>query len=464
MTDRHELGTEPAGCGARPDAEQIKAWDRSHVWHAFTPMATYHPFVIERAEGCELIDIDGRRYLDAESSLWCNVHGHRHPEIDRAIREQLDRVAHVTLLGMGSDITARLARRLVELAPRPLDHVFFASDGACAVEVAMKLAFQAARLQDPSTSRDRFLCLDSAYHGDTLGTLAVGGVDRFNRVFQPLLFEVVRGPLPDSYRLPDGIGAEEACRFRLQQVEALLEEHCERLVAVVLEPRIQCAAGIVVHPKGFLRGVAELCRRYGVRLIADEIAVGCGRTGTWTACESEGVVPDFLCLGKGLSGGYLPLAVTLVSAEIYQAFLGSPENPHVFCHGHTFGGNPLACAAALASLELMQRDRVLENVRERARQAKSGLESLREHPHVGDIRGVGLAMGIELVANRGSKTPFPAAKRIGARVCENATRRGVWLRPLGDVIVMMPPLVIAPEQIDRMVQTVRAAIHEELGC
>ena len=463
MTDRQEPGTQPAGFGARPDAEQIKAWDRSHVWHAFTPMATYQPFVIERAEGCELIDIDGRRYLDAESSLWCNVHGHRHPEIDRAIREQLDRVAHVTLLGMGSDVTARLARRLVELVPRPLDHVFFASDGACAVEVAMKLAFQAARLADPATSRDRFLCLDSAYHGDTLGTLAVGGVDRFNRVFQPLLFEVVRGPLPDAYRLPDGISADEACRFRLQQVEGLLAEHHERLVAVVLEPRVQCAAGIVVHPQGFLRGVAELCRRYGVRLIADEIAVGCGRTGTWTACESEGVVPDFLCLGKGLSGGYLPLAVTLVSAEIYQAFLGSREHPHVFCHGHTFGGNPLACAAALASLELMQRDRVLENVRARGSQTMMGLESLRDHAHVGDIRGVGLAMGIELVADRESKRPFAAAERVGARVCENATRRGVWLRPLGDVIVMMPPLVISPEQVERILETVRVAIHDELG-
>lgn len=437
--------------------------DRHALWHAFTPMATYQPFVIERAEGMELIDIHGNRYLDAESSLWCCVHGHRNEAIDRAVREQLDKVAHVTLLGMACDTTIKLAQQLVARSPALLDHVFFSSDGACAVEVAMKLAFEYWKRVDGESRRHKFLCFDAAYHGDTLGTQAVGGIDRFNRVFSPLFFDVVRAPMPHGYHLPTGVDASQACEAYLRMARKCFERHASELAAVVIEPLVQCAAGIVTHPAGFLKGIESLCREFNVLLIADEIAVGCGRTGTWLACEQESVVPDLLCLGKGLSAGYLPLSATLVSTPIWDSFLGTAEEPSVFCHGHTFGGNPLACAAALASLELMDQSKTLDNVRARSTQLFEELQPLLEHPHVGDIRGAGLALGVELVADRSRKQAFDPAQRIGQQVCAHATKHGVWLRPLGDTIVLMPPLAIGPSDTSRIATTLKHAMEAVLG-
>ena len=448
-----------------PDSAQsrLEALDRQHLWHAFTPMATYSPFVIERGEGFELIDIHGRRYLDAESSLWCNVHGHRHPRIDAAIREQLDRIAHVTLLGMACDTTVRLAAALVDRSPPGLDHVFLSSDGASAVEVALKLALEHHRRVDSRTRRDRFLCFDAAYHGDTLGTLSVGGLDRFNRVFAPLLFDVIRADVPDSYRLPSQVSPDAAADWYLQRIAQVFIEHGHRLAAVVIEPLVQCAAGIVVHPTGFLAGLSRLCREQGVLLIADEIAVGCGRTGTWTACEAEGVVPDLLCLGKGLTGGYLPLSATLTSKPIWDSFLGTTDQPGVFCHGHTYGGNPLACAAALASLELFDEQDLTSNVRARSAELLRRLAPLSLHPHVGDVRGRGLALAIELVEDRALRKSFEPARQIGRQVCDVATRNGVWLRPLQDVIAIVPPLAIGSTEVERIADVVMRAIAEVLG-
>jgi adenosylmethionine-8-amino-7-oxononanoate aminotransferase len=456
--------------------EDLKHWDKSHVWHAFTQMAEYEPFLIERAHGCTLVDCEGREYLDGVSSLWCNVHGHRHPHIDAAIRKQLDEVAHVTLLGMAHPTTVRLARRLVELAPTGLNHVFFSDDGATAVEVALKMAFQYWRQRrvgcahhpsdqvenerwaQPTLQRTKYLSWQNAYHGDTLGSVSVGGVARFHDMFRPLLFDVVRLPAPDMYRLSPGITRETACSHYLGQLEAALQQHAGELAAVVIEPLLQAAAGIIIHPPGFLHGVRELTKRYDVLLIADEVAVGFGRSGKLFACEHEGVVPDFLCLAKGLTGGYLPLAATLATDEIYNAFLGRYEESKSFFHGHTYGGNPLGAAAALATLEVFEQEQTLAELQPKIARLADHLARIAQHPHVGDIRQRGLIAGIELVRDRTTHEPFPWEEKRGIQVCQHALEQGVWLRPLGNVIVIMPPLAISLAELDRICSAVESGI------
>ncbi|HEV3006808.1 MAG TPA: adenosylmethionine--8-amino-7-oxononanoate transaminase [Pirellulales bacterium] len=442
-----------------PTRDELDRWDREHVWHAFTQMAEYEPLLIERAEGCTLVDVDGRAYLDGTSSLWCNVHGHRQPQIDAAVREQLDRVAHTTLLGQSNPIAVRLARRLVELAPDGLEKVFFSDDGATAVEVALKMAFQYWRQRpDPRPEKTRFLALGEAYHGDTLGSVAVGGVERFHALFAPLLFEVVRLPAPQTDRLPRGVSAESALRHYLAQLDQALAEHHERLAAMVIEPLVQCAAGMLVHPEGYLRGARELTRRYGVLLIADEVAVGFGRTGRLFACEHESVSPDFLCLAKGLTGGYLPLAATLTTSEIWSAFLGRYEESRQFYHGHTYGGNPLGAAAALASLDIFDDQRVLEGLPAKIGRLAERLARIARAPHVGDVRQRGMIAGIELVAERTTAKPYPWGERRGWRVCRHARRLGVLVRPLGDVVVIFPPLAISLDELDRLCAAVEEGI------
>ena len=307
-----------------PSPDQLHSWDRTLVWHAFTQMAEYEPLILERGEGCYVFDLDGRRYLDATSSLWCNVHGHRHPRIDAAIRAQLDRVAHVSNLGTSNPTTISLARRLVDLAPPGLGHVFFSDDGATAVEVALKMAFQYWRQRpNPKPQKTCYVALGEAYHGDTLGAVSVGGVARFHELFRPLLFETLRVPAPDAYRLPPGVPEDRLLEHSLAAIDRLLVEHHARIAVLVIEPLVQAAAGIIVHPSGYLRGVRELTRKYDVLLIADEVAVGFGRTGRMFACEHEAVTPDLFCIAKGLTGGYLPMAATLTTEEIWQAFLAT---------------------------------------------------------------------------------------------------------------------------------------------
>lgn len=451
-----------ASCLSRqPTREALIEWDRSIVWHPFTQMAEYEPLIIERAQGCVLVDIDGREYLDGVSSLWCNVHGHRHPRIDAAIRAQLDRVAHVTALGLSNPTTIRLAKRLVDLAPAGLSHVFFSDDGATAVEVALKLAFQYWRqCPDPQPQKTCYAAFAEAYHGDTLGAVSIGGVARFHAMFKPLLFEVLRLPVPDSYRTPPGVDRQQLAAYYLAQVEAVLAEHHARLAAVVIEPLVQAAAGIIVHPPGFLRGVRELTRRYNVLLIADEVAVGLGRTGKMFACEHEGVAPDLLCLAKGLSGGYLPLAATLATDEIYRAFLGSYAESKTFFHGHTYGGNPLGAAAALATLEVFEEERTLEQMVPKIERLAEHLRRIAGLPQVGDVRQCGLMAGVELVRDKATKEPYPWAEKRGIRVCDYARGEGVFLRPLGNVVVIMPPLAVSREQLDRILQAVeRGIVH-----
>ncbi|GAB6165301.1 adenosylmethionine--8-amino-7-oxononanoate transaminase [Thermostilla marina] len=444
----------------RPSREDLERWDREIVWHAFTQMAEYEPFIIERAEGCTLIDLDGNRYIDGVSSLWCNIHGHRHPVIDAAIREQLARTAHVTNLGLSNPTTIRLAKRLTEIAPAGLTHVFFSDDGATAVEVALKMAFQYWRQRpDPRPEKRLYVALGDAYHGDTIGSVSVGGVERFHAMFHPLLFETIRLPVPDSYRRPAGMSDEALTAHHLAKLEAVLAERASEIAAMVIEPLVQGAAGMIMHPPGYLRGVRELTRKYDVLLIADEVAVGFGRTGKMFACEHEDVVPDLLCLAKGITGGYMPLAATLATDEIYNAFLGTYAESKTFFHGHTYGGNPLGAAAALAVLDVFEKEQTLAHLPEKIDRLSLHLERIAQLPHVGDARQRGMIAAVELVADRSTKTPYPWEEKRGMQVCDHARKRGVWLRPLGNVIVIMPPLAVSLDEIDRICEAVEEGIR-----
>ncbi len=427
-----------------PTSAELIDWDRQHYWHAFTQMAEYTPLVIERAEGVWLYDVEGNRYLDGISSMWCNLYGHRHPKIDAAIRNQLDQVAHATSLGMATVPAIQLAKRLAELAPGDLNHVFFGSDGSSAVEAAIKIAFQYWQQHEyPQPKKQRFIALGEAYHGDTLGSASVGGIDRFNAMFQPLLFDVIRLPIPDREKLPAGADAS----YYLAELDRVLSAEHETIAAMVIEPCIQAAAGMIFHPAGYLHGVRELTRKYNVLLIADEIVTGCGRIGKMSACELEGVVPDLLCLGKSLSGGYLPISATIATSEIYQAFLGTAASARSFRHGHTYAGNPLAAAAALAALEITQDSGGAQDVSNRQEQLNELLANLERLPHVASTRRMGMIAAVELTPTGANAERYPVEMRIAYQICREALKRGLWLRPLGDTLVIMPPLSITQDEL-----------------
>ena len=443
---------------------ELEHLDRTRVWHAFTQMQEYVPFIIERAQGCTLVDIHGQEYLDGVSSLWCNVHGHRHPRLDAALRAQLDKVAHVTSLGMSNPTTIELAKRLVDISPAGLNHVFFSDSGATAVEVALKIAFQYWRqIEHPEPGRNKYIALDDAYHGDTIGSVSIGGVAQFHTMFKPLLFDVLRVPSPDAYRRPVGVSADQACGCYLAQLEALLRKHHREVAAMVLEPLMQGAAGMAMQPAGYVRGVRELTKKYNVLLIADEVAVGMGRTGKMFACEHEGVTPDLLCLAKGLTGGYMPVAATLTTTEIWQAFLGDYASDRTLYHGHTFGGNPLGCAVALASLEVFEEEQTLANLQPKMARLAEHLARIGQHPHVGNARQCGLIGAVDLLQDKATQQGYPSAERRGHRACQHALKQGVWLRPLGNVVYIMPPLAITLDELDRICLAAEAGIEQATG-
>jgi adenosylmethionine-8-amino-7-oxononanoate aminotransferase len=452
----------------------LRRLDRAHVWHPFTPMSLWHasdPLVITAADGMHLIDSDGHRYLDGVSSLWCNVHGHRVPEIDQAIRDQLGKVAHTTMLGLASEPAILLAERLVKLAPPGLTKVFYSDAGATATEVAFKLAaqywFNVGRPQ-----KCEFVGFAEAYHGDTVGAMSVGRVPAFHKPYFPMLFKTHFAPTPFVYRYPqatpaggravpaDGAERAEAVRLLcLAALDSILREHGDRIAAVCIEPMVQGAGGMIVQPPGFLAEVARLAKAHDVLLIADEVAVGFGRTGRMFACEHENVRPDLMCVAKGITGGYLPLAATLATQAIFDAFLGDPWEGRTFYHGHTYTGNPLACAAALASLDLFERNRVVEHVAATAAGPLARmLDELRELPHVGDVRQLGYMVGIELVADKATKEPFDPRRRVGAEVCLNCRKHGVIIRPLGDVVVLMPPPAMGVDDLRTIVDAVKEEV------
>jgi len=419
------------------DTRELAALDRAHVWHPFTQQRGWEheaPVLIERAEGCTLYDTDGNAYLDGVSSLWCTVHGHRHPRLDAAVRTQLDRVAHSTMLGLSHPGAAELAARLVALAPPGLQRVFYSDNGSTAAEVAVKMAYQHWQ-QRGHTERTEFIRLRDAYHGDTLGSVSVGGIELFHATFRPLLFA--------THEARPGDAADLA---------RLLDAHGERIAAVVVEPLVQGAAGMLVHPPGYLRAVRELCDAHGVLLICDEVAVGFGRTGTMFACEQEDVAPDLMCVAKGLTGGYLPLAATLTTEAVYAAFLGEHAEFKTFFHGHTYTGNPLACAAALACLDVFEEEDTLARLAPKIELLGALLDAqVAPLAPVREVRRRGFMTGIELAG-------FPVQARMGHQVCLAARARGVIVRPLGDVIVLMPPLSITEAELRQLVAVTAEAI------
>jgi adenosylmethionine-8-amino-7-oxononanoate aminotransferase len=413
--------------------------DRDHLWHPFTQQQGWveeEPLMIERAEGTDLIDDEGNRYIDGVSSLWCNVHGHRHPRIDAAVREQLDQVAHSTMLGLSHPGAAELAAKLVELAPGGLSRVFYSESGSTATEIALKMAFQYQQQRGGQhRRRTSFVHLREAYHGDTIGSVSVGGIDLFHSTYRPLLFQ--------THAAEPGDAAD---------LERILSCHEEEIAALIVEPLVQGAAGMLVHPPGYLREARELCDRFGVLMICDEVATGFGRTGTMFACEQEGVEPDLLCLAKGLTGGYMPLAATLATERIYTGFLGSHEEWRTFFHGHTYTGNPLACAAALASLEVFEEERTLERLQAKIELLGELLDPVAAMPEVAEVRRRGTMVGIDL----GEHDP---ALRLGHQVTLEARKRGAIIRPLGDVIVLMPPLSISAADLKRLLEITATSIR-----
>ncbi|MEW6433630.1 MAG: adenosylmethionine--8-amino-7-oxononanoate transaminase [Myxococcota bacterium] len=443
------------------NTKALLALDAAHVWHPFTQMQGWladEPLVIERGEGNWLIDTDGRRWLDVISSLWVTVHGHHVRELDDAVKAQLDRVAHSTLLGQANVPSIELAAKLVALAPKGLTRVFYSDSGSTAVEIAVKQAYQFWQLSGRPEKR-RFVALEEAYHGDTVGSVSVGGMALFHERFRDLLFPVERIPTPHAYRWKGADVLGEA----LAALERLLEEKADTIAALVIEPLIQGAAGMLVQPKGYLKAVAALCRKHDVLLICDEVATGFGRTGTMFAVEQEGVTPDFLCLAKGLTGGYLPLAATLSTERVYRAFLGRFDEAKTFFHGHTYTGNPLACAAALANLALFEARGTLCAMRPTMDALAKGLERVATLPHVGDVRRVGMMVGVELVRDRATKAEYEFGERLGFKVCLAARKAGVLLRPLGNVIVLMPPLSLTVDEAELLTTALYDAIAEVTG-
>jgi adenosylmethionine---8-amino-7-oxononanoate aminotransferase len=440
--------------------DDLGSFDRHYVWHAFTQMQEYEPLLIERGEGCWLVDTAGNRYLDGSASMWCNVHGHRHPRLDAAVVAQIGKVAHTTNLGLSNPTTVEFARRLAGIAPPGLERVFFSGDGSSAVEAALKMAFQYWLQADPPRpGRTKFIAIGEAYHGDTLGAIGVGGVDRFTAMFAPLTFAAIRlpspgGPCPHTGQPAPSLDAS------LAALGQMLDAHRGTVAALVMEPLVQMAAGIYVHPPGFLRGVRDLTARHDVLLILDEVATGFGRTGTMFACEQEGVSPDFLCLAKGLSAGYLPMAATLATERVWNAFLGTHADRRTFFHGHTYGGNPLAAAVGIASLDVFRDERVLEFLPPKIARLRESVARLSRLDHVGDVRQCGLVAGLDLVADKATGTPYPWREKRGTLACLAARKHGALLRQLGDTVVLMPPLSISIDEIDHLAAAAEAGIRE----
>jgi len=434
---------------------------RRFIWHPFTQMSEWEketPVIIESGKGVYLYDIHGRQYLDGVSSIWLNIHGHRKASLDQAIRKQLNRIAHSTLLGLSNVPAILLAKKLIDLAPDGLKKVFFSDNGSTAVEVAVKIAFQ-YWVHRGKPGKKIFVSLVNAYHGDTLGAVSLGGIQLFHGIYSPLLFETLKVGAPYCYRCFLGKtypGCELACA---DEVEKLLAQRHEVIAGIVVEPMVQAASGMLTWPPGYLERIRKLCTRYGVLLIADEVFTGFGRTGRMFACEHEQVTPDLMAVAKGLTGGYLPLAATLATQEIYDAFLGEYRDFKTFFHGHSYTGNQLGCAAALANLQLIESNHLLEKLKPKIKALGRFMEPLRTHPHVGEIRQIGLVAAVELVKNRPRKEPYPLEERSGHRVAREALERGMIIRPLGNVVPLLPPLSVTVPELRKMTSILIESIH-----
>ena len=433
--------------------------DKKYLWHPFTQMRDWEaeePLIIEKGKGNYLYDIEGKRYFDGVSSLWVNVHGHRRKEIDDAIIRQVKTISHSTFLGLSHPPGIELAERLVNIAPEGLKRVFYSDNGSTAVEIGLKMAFQ--YWKHKGEDRPLFLCLKEAYHGDTIGSVSVGGMELFHEIFKPLLFQTVKAATPFCYRCGLGLERSSCGMACADELERLMRENEGKISALVMEPLVQGAAGIIVHPAGYLTRARELCDKYDILLVLDEVATGFGRTGQLFACQHERVSPDILCLAKGITGGYLPLAATMTTEKIYEAFLGDYAQLKTFFHGHSYTANPLACAAALANLDVFEKDETLQRIPEKEAALSAGLENIKKLPHVGDVRRKGLMAGIELVKDKDTKEPYPLPEKIGIRVITEARRLGLIIRPLGNVIVLMPPLSSTPPELNKICKITEKSI------
>jgi len=457
----------------------LKNADKKYIWHPFAQMKDWmkeEPLIIEEGKGAWIKDIDGKWYIDGVSSLWVNVHGHRKTAIDNAIKKQIDKISHSTLLGLSNVPATLLAEKIIKLAPKGLTKVFYSDSGSEGVEIALKMAFQYwqqrrdARRETGDARKTKFMTLVNAYHGDTIGAVSVGGIDLFHKIYKPLLFRSIKAPTPYCYRCPfkfemrdatlrlrSGQGCEMRC---LKEVERLMKKHHNEIAAMIVEPLVQAAAGMLVYPKGYLKGIRKLCTKYNILMIVDEVAVGFGRTGKMFACEHEGVRPDLMVIAKGLTGGYLPVAATLSTDRIFNAFLGRHDSKRTFYHGHTYTGNPLGCAAAIASIDIFKSEKTLKALQPKIKLLEAELRKFRELKHVGDVRQCGFLAGIELVKDKRTKREYPVTEKIGIKVIMETRKRGLIIRPLSDVIVIMPPLSISKVDLSRMLDIIYQSVRK----
>jgi len=465
------------------EIKRLEEWDKKYIWHPFTQMKEWvseSNLIIEKGKGSYLYDIHGNRYLDGVSSLWVTVHGHRKREIDNAIKKQLGKVAHSTLLGLSNVPAVELAKRLVGLMqwpvvsgqrsvvnkktssfipnPSSLTKVFYSDSGSTSVEIALKIAFQYWQNKGVK-DKTRFLTFKNAYHGDTIGSVSLGGMELFHDIYRPLLFKTIQVNSPYCYRCHLGKEYPSCKTACLKEVEDTIKKKHSEVAALVIEPLVQGAAGMLVQPAGFLKGLRLLCDKYKILMIADEVATGFGRTGKMFACEHEGVVPDILCIAKGITGGYLPLAATLTTMEIHDAFLAEYNEFKTFFHGHTYTGNPLACAAAIANLDLFEQEETLKRLQPKISLIEKELKRFAGLSHVGDIRQKGFMVGIEMVKEKETREPYPVELRMGHRVILEARKRGAILRPLGNVIVLMPPFCIKEVELKRLLKITYESIR-----
>ena len=458
---------------------EITKLDRQHLWHPFTPNSVWldpsTPIVsIASGQGTWLTASDGRRYLDGNSSIWTNLHGHAHPKINQAIRQQLDQIAHSSFLGLTHEPAVRLAEQLihyVQLNPQTptLSRVFFSDDGSTAIEAGLKMILQSFA-QSGEKQRTQFISPKGSYHGDTVGAMSLSHSPAFHRHFQPILFPTQKVMTPSCYRCPYNQAKPEKADARLTrkcnfecatQAEEAIHQAGNQLAAWVLEPRVQGAAGMVMHPHGYATRTAQAAREVGAKVFLDEVFTGFSRTGPPLASHAENVVPDVVALAKGLTGGYLPLAATLTTEKIFESFSGDPQ--HTFFHGHSYTANPLGCAAASASIDLLLQPAEIQKREDLAQNMSRLASTFWIHPNVGDVRQEGTILAIELVTDRASQTPFPTEKRLGAKICQTAREFGLLTRPIGDVLVLVPPYCTQPEELEQMVNALHSAIVRELG-
>ena len=449
----------------RNSIKSLEGLDKKYLWHPFTQMREWEaesPLIITEGRGSFLKDMHGKWYIDGVSSLWVTVHGHGKKEINDAIKEQVDKISHSTLLGLTHPPAVTLAEMLINITPKGLSRVFYSDSGSTAVEIGLKMAYQYWQLKGENNKKT-FLSLNNAYHGDTIGAVSVGGIDVFHTIFSPLLFKSYQAPSPHCYRCELGQEYPTCKMLCLEKMEALLKRHHEDIAAVIIEPVVQGAGGMLVSPPGYLKGVKRLCRKYRVLLIADEVATGFGRTGKMFACEHEHISPDILCLAKGITGGYLPLAATITTERIYRQFLGKYKDFKTFFHGHTYTGNQLACTSAIASLNVFKKEKTIVKMQKKILALKKSLTKVARLPHVGDLRQRGFMVGIELVKNKKTKEPYSVESRTAWQVCNRAREKGLLIRPLGDVIVLMPPLSISIQEIKNLVRITEESISEITG-